>query len=248
MSYPYVYLDGIYLKRNWGGSYENVSVLVAMAVNEEGQREVIGATEGMKEDSESWLGFLVRRKARGLTGTRMFIGDKCLGMLDAINTVFPKAKYQRCTVHFYRNVFTVVPRGKVKEVAAMLKAIHAQEDKEAAKEKAKAVVRKLREMKLKEAAKKVEDFVAETLTYMAFPSEHWLKIRSNNAIERLNREIRRRTRVVGAFPDSNSALMLVCARLRYMESSLWGMKMYLNMKHLESLDLVEEVTDDLTVG
>lgn len=248
VSYPYVYLDGIYLKRNWGGSYENVSVLVAMAVNDEGQREVIGAAEGMKEDSESWLGFLVSLKARGLTGTRLFIGDKCLGMLDAINTVFPKAKYQRCTVHFYRNVFTVVPRGKVKEVAAMLKAIHAQENQDAALEKAQAVVKKLREMKLKEAAKKVEDSVAETLAYMAFPSEHWLKIRSNNAIERLNREIRRRTRVVGAFPDSHSALMLVCARLRYMESSLWGMKLYLNMKHLESIDLGKEVSVDLTAG
>ena len=248
MRYPYVYLDGIYLKRNWGGSYENVAVLVAMAVNEEGQREVIGAAEGMKEDSESWKNFLVSLKERGLTGTRLFVGDKCLGLLDAVNTVFPSAKYQRCTVHFYRNVFTVVPRGKVKEVAAMLKAIHAQEDRDAAVEKAKAVVQKLKDMKLKEAAKKVEEGFEETLTYMHFPSEHRMKIRSNNAIERLNREIRRRTRVVGAFPDANSALMLVCARLRYMESSLWGTKLYLNMKHLESLDLKEEVVMDSTAG
>jgi len=248
LGYPYVYLDGIYLKRNWGGSYENVAILVAMAVNEEGQREVIGAAEGMKEDRESWLNFLVSLKERGLTGTRLFIGDKCLGLLDAINTVFPEVKYQRCTVHFYRNVFSVVPRGKVKAVAAMLKAIHAQEDQAAAREKAMAVAQKLREMKLKEAAKKIEDSVAETLTYMTFPHEHWLKIRSNNAIERLNREIRRRTRVVGAFPDSNSVLMLVCARLRYMESSLWGTKLYLNMKHLELMDLGEEVAIDLTAG
>lgn len=248
VSYPYVYLDGIYLKRNWGGSFENVAVLVAMAVNEEGQREVIGAAEGMKEDKESWKNFLVSLKERGLTGTRLFVGDKCLGLLDAINTVFPNAKYQRCTVHFYRNVFSVVPKGKVKEVAAMLKAIHAQEDKAAAAEKAKAVIAKLREMKLKEAAKKVEDAVAETLTYMSFPHEHWLKIRSNNAIERLNREIRRRTRVVGSFPDANSALMLVCARLRYMEDSLWGSKIYLNMKHLEAMDLDMVVTADLTAG
>lgn len=248
MRYPYVYLDGIYLKRNWGGSYENVAVLVAMAVNEEGQREVIGAAEGMKEDSESWKNFLVSLKERGLTGTRLFVGDKCLGLLDAVNTVFPSAKYQRCTVHFYRNVFTVVPRGKVKEVAAMLKAIHAQEDRDAAVEKAKAVVQKLKDMKLKEAAKKVEEGFEETLTYMHFPSEHRMKIRSNNAIERLNREIRRRTRVVGAFPDANSALMLVCARLRYMESSLWGTKLYLNMKHLESMDLKDEVVMDSTAG
>ena len=248
VSYPYVYVDGIYLKRNWGGSFENVAILVAMAVNEDGQREVIGAAEGMKEDKESWRNFLVGLKERGLTGTRLFIGDKCLGLLDAINTVFPDAKYQRCNVHFYRNIFSVVPRGKMKDVAAMLKAIHAQEDKAAAQEKAKAVVAKLREMKLKEAAKKVEDSVSETLTYMAFPREHWLKIRSNNAIERLNREIRRRTRVVGSFPDAHSALMLVCARLRYMEDSLWGSKHYLNMKHLEAMELEARVTADLVAG
>ena len=130
----------------------------------------------------------------------------------------------------------------------MLKAIHAQEDRETAKEKAKAVAKKLREMKLKEAAKKVEESVLETLTYMKFPREHWMRIRSNNAIERLNREIRRRTRVVGAFPDSNSALMLVCARLRYMESSLWGTKCYLNMKHLQNYEVKEEVSANSTAG
>ena len=127
--------------------------------------------------------------------------------------VFPDAKYQRCTVHFYRNVFSVVPKSKVKIVAKMLKAVHAQESKKASREKAKAVVAELRAMKLKEAAKKVEDGIEETLTYCDFPSEHWTRIRTNNVIERLNREIRRRTRVVGTFPDGNSALMLVCAQL-----------------------------------
>jgi len=233
-SYPYVYLDGIYLKRNWGGEYENVSVLVALAVNEDGYREVIGAAEGMKEDKESWRNFLTGLRERGLTGTRLFIGDKCLGMLEAVNEVYPNAKYQRCTVHFYRNVFSVTPRSKMKEVAAMLKAIHAQEDKAAAREKVRAVVQKLRDMKLKEAAKKVEDGIEETLTYMDFPYAHWLKIRTNNVIERLNREIRRRTRVVGTFPDGNSALMLVCARLRHVASTAWGTKRYMSMKHLDA--------------
>lgn len=243
-SYPYVYLDGIYLKRNWGGEYENVAVLVAMAVNDRGDREVIGAAEGMKEDKASWMEFLKSLKARGLDGTKLFIGDKCLGLLEAINVVYPQAKFQRCTVHFYRNIFSVVPRSKAKYVAAMLKAIHAQEDLKSAKEKAKLVVEKLREMKLKEAAEKVERGVLETLTYMKFPSEHWLKIRSNNVIERLNREIRRRTRVVGTFPDGNSALMLVCARLRYVESSSWGKKNYMNMRHLDNW----EVDAELDVG
>lgn len=232
--YPYVYLDGIYLKRNWGGEYENVAILVALAVNEDGYREVIGAAEGMKEDKESWRSFLTGLKERGLTGTRLFVGDKCLGLLEAINEVYPEAKYQRCVVHFYRNVFSVTPRSKMHDVAAMLKAIHAQENKEAAREKANSVAQKLRDMKLKEAAKKVEDSIEETLTYMDFPYAHWLKIRTNNVIERLNREIRRRTRVVGTFPDGNSALMLVCARLRHVTTTTWGTKRYMSMKHLDA--------------
>ena len=94
----------------------------------------------------------------------------------------------------------------------------------------------LRAMKLPEAAKKVESGIEEPLTYCDFPTEHWIKIRPNNAIERLNREIRRRTRVVGAFPDGNSALMLVCARLRHVAGTQWGCKKYMNMKHLEALE------------
>lgn len=117
----------------------------------------------------------------------------------------------------------------------MLKAIHAQESKKAAREKAKLVVEELRQMKLEKAAKKVKESIDETLTYCEFPSEHWTRIRTNNVIERLNREIRRRTRVVGCFPDGNSALMLVCARLRHVAGTQWGNKKYMNMKHLEAL-------------
>ena len=234
--YPYVYVDGIYLKRNWGGEYENVSILVAVGVAEDGYREVLGAQEGMKEDKASWQSFFQWLKGRGLDGVRLVVGDKCLGMLEAVGEVFPEAKYQRCIVHFYRNVFTVTPRGKMRDVTHMLKAIHAQETREAAREKAQAVVQKLREMRLKEAAKKVEDGIEETLTYYAFPSEHWLKIRTNNMLERLNREIRRRTRVVGTFPDGESALMLVCARLRHVTGTQWGVKRYMSMKSLEQMD------------
>ena len=234
--YPYVYADGIYLKRNWGGEYENVAVLVAIAVNEDGYREVLGAAEGMKEDKASWVSFFQWLRGRGLEGVKLIVGDKCLGMLEAVGEVFPEAKYQRCTVHFYRNVFSVVPKSKVKNVAKMLKAIHAQESKKASREKAKAVVAELKSMKLPEAAKKVEAGIEETLTYCDFPSEHWTKIRTNNVIERMNREIRRRTRVVGAFPDGNSALMLVCARLRHVAGTQWGSKKYMNMKHLEAME------------
>lgn len=230
--YPYVYLDGIYLKRNWGGDFENVSVLVAIAVNSDGYREIIGAAEGMKEDSESWKEFLCSLKERGLKGTRLFVGDKCYGLVDAINQVYPEARYQRCIVHFYRNVFSTVPRSKTKMVAAMLKAIHAQEDHKSAVEKAQKVCERLKELRLGEAAKKVESGIVETLAYMNFPPEHWLRIRTNNGIERIMREIRRRTRVVGTFPDGNSALMLVCARLRHVTTTTWGEKRYLNMQRL----------------
>ncbi len=110
----------------------------------------------------------------------------------------------------------------------------AQESKAAAREKARQVAEVLRDMKLREAAKKVEDSIEETLTYMEFPYEHWQRIRTNNVIERLNWGICRRTRVVGTFPDGNSALMLVCARLRHVAGTQWGNKKYMNMKHLES--------------
>ena len=168
-----------------------------------------------------------------MDGVKLIVGDKCMGMLEAVGEVFPDSKYQRCVVHFYRKVFSVVLKSKVKIVAKMLKAIHAQDSKHASRENAKAIAAKLKAMKLKEAAKKVEDGTEETLTYCDFPSEHWTRIRTNNVIERLNREIRRRTRVIGTFPNGTSALMLACARLRHVAGTQWGNKKYMNMKHLE---------------
>lgn len=168
---------------------------------------------------------------------------KCLDMLESIPVVFPEAKYQRCTVHFYRKVFTVTPKTKMKQVTLMLKAIHAQESKEAAQEKAVSIAAKLREMKLLSAAQKVEDSVGKTLTYMDFPTEHWSRIRTNNLTERVNREIRRRTRAIGAFPDGNSALMLVCARLRHVAASEWGSKRYMDMEHLFKMEF-EQPNDE----
>jgi transposase-like protein len=199
-NYPYVYVDGIYLKRSWGGEIQNVAVLIAIGVNEDGCREIIGAAEGMKEDHDSWHAFFVWLKSRGLKGVQLIIGDKNLGMLNAIPEVFADARYQRCTIHFYRNIFSVTPRNKMKTVSMMLKAIHAQECRVSDQDKAKQVAQKLREMKLSAAAKK-RRCIDETLTYMVFPSPHWTRIRTNNTIERLNREIKRRTKAIGAFPD-----------------------------------------------
>jgi len=235
-NFVYVFLDGIWLKRCWAGEVKNVSILVAIGVDEQGYRQVLGIKEGAKEDKDSWIAFMRNLKERGLSGVELFISDKCLGLVESLADFYPEAKWQRCVVHFYRNVFTIVPKSRVKDVAAMLKAIHAQEDRQAAEEKVAAVVKKLKKMRLNEAAKIVEQGAGETLSYYAFPSQHWRSLRTNNPLERLMREIRRRTRVVGAFPDSQSALMLVAARLRHVVGTRWGTQRYMNMDRLKELE------------
>jgi putative transposase len=220
--YPYVYLDGIVLKRSWAGEIRNVAVLVGIGVGEDGYRKVLGIAEGHKEDKAGWSGFLKHLKDRGLGGVQLIISDACMGLVESVSEYYPQAQWQRCTVHFYRNVFSVVPSKHMRTVADMLKAIHACEDRQAAQVKAQAVVEKLMAMRLKDAAAKVSDAIAETLTFYGFPAPHWRRIRTNNPLERIMREIRRRTRVVGAFPDGKSALMLAAARLRHVAGTQWG--------------------------
>jgi len=230
--HAYVYLDGIWLKRSWGGEVKNVAVLVAIGVRSDGYREILGVVEGVKEDTESWRNFLRHLKQRGLQGVRLLISDKCLGLVEAVGEFYPEATWQRCLVHWYRNVMSVVPKNKVKEAMAMLKAIHAQEDRPAAREKARLVAEKLDSMRLSQASTIVREGVDETLSYMTFPREHWIRIRTNNVLERIMREIRRRTRVVGNFPDGRSAVMLVAARLRHIAGTRWGQRIYLDMDRL----------------
>jgi transposase-like protein len=233
--YPYVYLDGICLKRSWGGEVRNVSVLVAIGIGTDGYRDILGIVEGGKEDKAGWSSFLRSLKKRGLKGVQLVVSDKCLGLVESLSECFEKARWQRCTVHFYRNVFSVVPRGKMREVSAMLKAIHAQEDLAEAGKKAKAVAEKLEGMKLHKAAQRVREGGDETLAYYHFPREHWRQIRTNNPLERIMREIRRRSRVVGCFPDGNSALMLAAARLRHIAGTRWSTRRYMNMNRLKEM-------------
>jgi len=160
------------------------------------------------------------------------VTDKCLGLVEALGETYPQARWQRCVVHWYRNVFAVTPRDQMKEVAAMLKAIHAQEDRPAALKKAREVEVKLPGMKLSKAADTVREGALETLAYMSFPREHWTKIRTTNPLERIMREIRRRTRVVGCFPDGESAMLLVAARLRHIAGTRWGTKRYMKVDRL----------------
>jgi len=193
-----VYLDGIVLKRSWAGEVRNVSLLVAIAVNGEGYREILGICEGAKEDKAGWSGFLKHLKERGLKGVQLIISDACIGL-----------------------------------IAAMLKAIHAGEDIAAARQKVVQVIEKLRGLRLTKAAELAEAAVEETLAYYVFPEEHWRRIRTNNPLERILREIRRRTRVVGAFPDGQSALNLAAARLRHIAGTAWSTKRYLNIELLK---------------
>jgi len=240
--HPYVYLDGIVLKRSWAGEVRNVSLLVAIGVNGEGYREILGICEGAKEDKAGWSAFLKHLKGRGLKGVRLIISDACLGLSESAAEFFPEAAWQRCIVHWYRNVFSHVPSTKVREIAAMLKAIHAGEDIAAARQKAVQVIEKLRGLRLSKAAELVEAAVEETLAYYAFPEEHWRRIRTNNPLERILREIRRRTRVVGAFPDGQSALNLAAARLRHVAGTAWSTKRYLSIELLKDQQMRGAIT------
>ena len=241
-TYPYIFLDGIWLKMSWGGEVQSVSVLVALGVDEEGYRDVLGVALGCREDGESWRSFLRHLKERGLSGVRLVTSDKALGLVEVLGEFFPEALWQRCVVHFERNVLKDIPRNQMEPVSRMLRAVYAQESREEARTKAKAVAAQLRERKLASAARTLERGIDETLSYYAFPGSHWRKIRTNNTLERLNREIRRRTNVVGSFPDGQAALMLVAARLRYVLSHQWGTRKYMNMEPLHEAELQQSAS------
>jgi len=234
--HPYIYLDGIVMKRTWAGEVRNVSLLVAIGVNGDGYREILGICEGAKEDKSGWSAFLRHLTDRGLKGVELVISDACRGLVESIAEFLPEARWQRCVVHFYRNVFSHVPATKVREVSHMLKAIHAQESRESAADKANAVVDELRRQRMNRAAELIEAHVGETLTYYAFPDCHWIKLKTNNPLERIMREIRRRTRVVGAFPDGKSCLNLAAARLRHIAGTQWSSRRYMNMDRLNEIN------------
>ncbi len=157
--HPYLYLDGIVMKRTWAGEVRNVSLLVASAVNSEGHREILGICEGAKEDKSGWSNFLRHLVDRGLSGVKLIISDACRGLVESVADYLPDAQWQRCMVHFYRNVFSHIPSTKVREVTHMLKAIHAQENHKAAQEKAEAVITDLRAQRMTKAADLIEESI-----------------------------------------------------------------------------------------
>ena len=203
-----------------------------IGVTTDGYREILGIMEGPKEDKSGWSAFLWHLVDRGLCGVQIAVSDACRGLGKSATEVLPDAQWPRCVVHFHRNAFSLVPSGKVRDVSRMLKAIHAQEDRKAAAEKMQAVIADLRAMKLAKAAELLEESAHETLTCYGFPDSHWIKLRTNNPRERIMREIRRRTRVVGAFPDGTCCLNLAAARLRHIAGTRWSTRKYMNMTPL----------------
>lgn len=236
--YPYLYLDGIAITVRWGGASERVSVLVAIGVSDEGFREVLACTAGFRESEESWRGLLRSLTERGLEGVRLVVSDACAGLKAAVADFLPGSKWQRCTVHVMRNVLDKVPQSRRKEVAAAIKTIWHQEDAGEARYKAERVIEQLRR-DLPAAMRTLEGAIEDSLTFYSFPQEHWKMLRTNNPLERLMKEIRRRTKVAEQFPHEDSALLLITARLRRIHEG-WSQRRYLDMQPLYEMERNEE--------
>jgi len=206
--YVYVWLDALSQKVREGGRVVNVAVVVATAVNGQGQREVLGLDCGASEDGAFWLSFLRALAARGLSGVQLVISDAHQGLKDAIAAVFAGAAWQRCRTHFARNLLTRVPKSAQPFVATVVRSIFDQPSAEDVRAQHARVVEQLGP-RFPDAARMLADAADEVLAFAAFPQQHWRKIRSNNPQERLNLEIRRRTDVVGIFPNRAAVLRLV---------------------------------------
>jgi len=210
--FPYLTLDALVVKCREGGRNVNACVVHAVAVNGEGFRESLGLDVVTSEDGAAWLAFLRSLCARGLAGVRLVTSDAHPGLVDAIAATLPGASWQRCRTHFMRNLLTRVPKSAQSFVATMVRSIFAQPDAETVSEQQLRVLAQLEE-RFPEAAELLAEAEPDLLAFTAFPKEHWRQLWSNNSLERLNKEIRRRTDVVGIFPDRASIVRLVGAVL-----------------------------------
>lgn len=209
---PYLWLDALYEKVREGNRVRSMAVVLAIGVTAEGTRTVVGIDVGNTEDEAFWKAFLRSLVRRGLSGVQLVISDAHAGLKKAIGQVLVGASWQRCRVHAMRNLLTAVPRGQQAMVMAMVRTIFAQPTQREAKEQLAQVARALKKS-VPRAAALLEEMAEEVLAYMAFPAEHWRQIHSNNPLERQNKEVRRRTRVVGIFPNRASLLRLVSLML-----------------------------------
>ena len=210
--YTYVWMDALTQKVREGGRIINVAVVIAVGVNADGHREVLGLDVITTEDGAGWLAFLRGLVARGLNGVALVISDAHPGLVDAIASTLPGSTWQRCRTHYMRNLLTRVPKSAQAMVATLVRTIFAQPDRKTVLAQFDRVVTRLLEQ-FPDAADHLTDAAGDLLAFAAFPKEHWRQIWSNNPQERLNKELRRRSDVVGIFPNRDAVIRLVGAVL-----------------------------------
>jgi putative transposase len=232
--YPYVWLDALSQKVRENGRVVSVAVAVATGVNREGKREVLGVDVGASEDGAFWLSFLRSLVSRGLRGVQLVTSDAHAGLKEAIGSVFLGASWQRCRTHFTTNLLTKVPRSAQPFVATIVRSIYQQSTPEDVLERHGAAVEQLRE-RFPEAAVMLAEAAPEILAFTAFPAVHWRQIWSNNPQERLNKEIRRRTDVVGIFPSRQAAIRLIGAVLAEQNDEWLVARRYLSDESMKPL-------------
>ncbi|MBM3661132.1 MAG: IS256 family transposase [Actinobacteria bacterium] len=232
--YRYLWIDGLTQKVREGGRVVNVTAVIATAVNAEGQREIIGFDIVTTESTEAWTAFLRALAARGLSGVELVISDAHGGIKAAIASVLSDASWQRCRTHFMANLATKIPKASWPMIAALVRSIFEQPDRDATWNQLGEVVDKLTQAGFNDTALILLDAADDVLAFTAFPVEHWPKIRSNNPQERLNKEIRRRTDVVGIFPSRAAVIRLVGALLAE-QTDEWAItKRYMSAETLKT--------------
>ncbi|WP_344085006.1 IS256 family transposase [Luedemannella helvata] len=245
--YTFVWMDALTIKVREGGRTVNVHALVAVGVNGDGQREVLGLDVASTEDGAGWLAFLRSLTARGLSGVRLVVSDAHRGLVDAIGATLPGASWQRCRTHYLRNLLTKVPKSAQPWVATMVRTIFDQPDATAVGEQFGRVVEAI-EARFPSAATHLDDARDDLLAFAAFPHEVWRQIWSNNPQERLNKEIRRRTDVVGIFPNRAAIIRLVGAVLAEQTDEWTEQRRYMGLEILTKarLTLVANDADETT--
>jgi len=237
--YAYVTLDALVVKCREGGRTVNACVVHAVGVNRDGFRESLGLDVVTAEDGAAWLSFIRGLVARGLAGVRLVSSDAHPGLVDAIAATLPGACWQRCRTHFMRNLLTRVPKSAQSFVATMVRMIFAQPDAATVREQQGRIVAQL-EQRFPEAAALLDEAGPDLLALTGFPKEHWRQLWSNNSLERLNKEIRRRTDVVGIFPDRSSIVRLVGAVLAE-QNDEWAVA----RRYMSAESIAKALTDPL---
>ncbi len=252
--YTYVWMDALTQKVREGGRIVNVACVVATGVNAQGNREILGTELFTTEDGTGWTAFLRGLVARGLNGSRLVISDAHPGLVDAIASTLPGASWQRCRTHFMRNLLAKVPKSAGPFVATLVRSIFAQPDAEAVHAQIRRVVDQLAE-RFPAAAEMLAEAGPDILAFSFFPQAHWRQIWSNNPQERLNKEIRRRTDVVGIFPDRAAVIRLVGMVLAEQHDEWQVVRRYMSAESLAKARLqviegepVEEVTGELVAA